>query len=187
MEIFENGSGKRYLSHKAKSEHKWWINNEDNIDVKYMLFDISTVKTGIGKYTQEDKYQYKWADILGSKVLKPDEFWKNAFSVWVMSDGEEEPMLWRRHYFGEYQGFLDMFRQCYKDSADNKGKLALFKYVKSIDLEVGLGTSSKPVFEFVEWKDRPEKFVIPSWYEQDDAAEKPAEPKKELSSDEIPF
>jgi len=185
MEIFETGNGKRFLSHKAKEEHKWWINNEDNIDVKYMLFDISTIKTGIGKWSKDGGYEWKWADIVGSKLLKPDEDWKNAFSVWAISDGEDEPMLWRRSSFGEYQGFLDMFRQCYKDMADNKDKVALFEYVKSVDLDVGYG-SSKPVFLFKEWRERPAKFVIPAW-DNNDATVAPVEREEEKKIDEIPF
>ena len=185
MEIFETTSGKsRYICHKAKEQHKWW-SGEDNIDFKYMLIDLDTVKTGIGKYSVQQGYEYKWATPVGSKLVKPDEQWKNAFSVWTFVDTENEPLLWNRHSFGEYQGFVDMLRQCWKDKTANEGKVACFQYIKSIDLDVGMGTS-KPVFEFVAFKDRPEKFVVPAW-DNEDAAEKPAETTPEKTLDEIPF
>jgi hypothetical protein len=184
MEIFETGSGRsKFLCHKAKEEHKWW-SGEDNIDFKYILFDLQTVKTGIGRYSSQGGYEYKWADIVGSKLVKPDETWKNAFSVWCFVDSDDEPLLWNRHSYGEYQGFLDMFRQCYVDMSKNTDKVACFEYEKSIDLDVGMGTS-KPVFKFVDWKDRPEKFVIPSW--DNESAETPVEGKEEKKFDEIPF
>jgi hypothetical protein len=41
------------------------------------------------------------------------------------------------------------------------------------------------VFKFVDWKDRPEKFVIPSW--DNESAETPVEGKEEKKFDEIPF
>lgn len=183
MEILHDSVNSMFIAHKAKEKCFW--NGEDILEFNYMILDPDTIKTGWGIYNQNG-YEFKWDAVLGQKTPQPADGWKRAFSVWVYVDSHDKPLLWERFTYGEFESFKSLLKGFWYGKDENAPKLPCFKYLESEELKVGMGTTAIPRFEFVDWKDRPEKFVLPAHISGDDSA--PAEVvKEEKTFDDIPF
>jgi len=176
-----------FLKHLS-TEKKWYI-GDDVIDLEYIMLDPETIKTGIGRYAKG--YEFKWAEHKGGKRVKPDDNWKDAFSVWVFVKDQKKPVLWERMSWGEVRAFRDMCPSFWHGANKEAPNLPIFKFLKSkpVNFESGF-ESSIPEFEFLGYKPRPEGFVLPEWADEKDvpvAAEIEAKAQPELSDDDIPF
>jgi len=166
-----------------------------------LQLDIDTFKSGWGRYTKSDGFEYQWDAKFGVVDPKPADDWKRAFSCWVMPDGGHA-MLWQRFTFAESSAFNKILGTFWNQKDANVGKLPVMEYKGSKPIQVGMGSSSELTFEFVKWGDR--GFQVPDWYVDPDApvdnddgfvspneglADKVAEmvAKTELSDDDIPF
>jgi hypothetical protein len=180
---------------------QFFVNGETPIDFKYLQLDIDTFKSGWGRYTKSDGFEYQWDAKFGVVDPKPADDWKRAFSCWVMPDGGHA-MLWQRFTFAESSAFNKILGTFWNQKDANVGKLPVMEYKGSKPIQVGMGSSSELTFEFVKWGDR--GFQVPDWYVDPDApvdnddgfvspneglADKVAEmvAKTELSDDDIPF
>ena len=180
-----------YISHKAAT--KSWYKNKEELDVNYLMIDSATMKFGWGKYDPAEGYSYVWQKDLFTPIDRPSDDHKKAFSVWVLPkyvDGdkniEHAPCLWQRHSFGEYSGFQQMGASFYEESQkpENQNKLPVVKWVGSEALSIGMGTTAIPKFELAAFKERPDNFIIPSWYgTEEETSVSPVSPKDASSSD----
>mgnify|MGYP000866874392 CR=1 FL=1 len=186
MEILYDSTESIYLAHKTKD--KCFFTGNDIMEFKYMYLDPDTIKTGWGMY-DTNGYNFKWDDTVGQKSPQPADGWKRAFSVWVYVDGNpEKPLLWERFTYGEFEAFKQLLRGFWNAKDAHAPNLPQFKYIKSVEHKVGLGTTAIPEFEFVEFKPRPEKFQIPVWAnETDELVETVQENPVVDNPDEIPF
>jgi len=191
-----------YLGFKHMGQ-KFFANGETELDFKYLQIDPETAKSGWGRYTKADGFEYKWDAKLGVVEPKPDEDWRRAFSCWVMPHGAEHPLLWQRFTFSEVSAFDSILGYFWNDRANNPGKLPVVEYTGSKIIQVGMGTSSELAFKFSKWADKFDGFAIPDWYIDPDApaddgfvspneglADKVNEmivKTSELSDDDIPF
>ena len=192
-----------YLGFKTMGQ-KFYANGETEVDVKYLQLDPETFKSGWGRYTKADGFQYKWDAKFGSVDPKPAEDWKRAFSCWVMPHGAEHAYLWQRFTYAESSAFDSILDLFWNDIANNTGKLPVVEFTGSKIIQVGMGSSSELSFKFSKWADRFDGNNIPEWYidpnapaDDDDGfvspneglADKVAEmvAKTELTDDDIPF
>lgn len=190
-----------YLGFKTRDQ-KFFANGETEVPIKYLQLDTDTFKSGWGRYTKAEGFQYKWDSKFGVVVPKPADEWRRAFSAWVMPNGAEHAYLWQSFSFAESSAFNNICGLFWDDKANNVGKLPVVEYKGSKHIQVGAGNSSELSFEFVKWGDR--SFDVPEWYidpeapaDDDDGfvspneglADKVAEmvAKTELSDDDIPF
>jgi len=176
----EGGSSLVFLKYIIKDE--MWMVGEDAVDMSYIQLDTETMKTGIGRYS--GGYEFEWADTFGQKLYK--EGWSDAISCWVMVHGVDTPVLWETHAGHQVRAFKQMYGQI-RDYRDKLPELPVFSYKGSETFKTKSGyDSASHTFNLEGYKPRKDGFVVPAYFKED-AAEKPAEPKKELSSDEIPF
>lgn len=188
-----------YLKHDFKE--KAFYRGKEAIDVSHFMIDPETMLMGFGKYDAVNGFQYKWAENLFSKVEKPDEEFKKAFSVWVLPkyiNGDQNvthaPCLWQRHSYGEYTGFQQIGNLIWEGLKTNEGKLPIVKWLGSESISIGMGQTAIPKFELAGWQPRPDSFVIPNWSNTEgEESKSPDSPTESLPSDpislndEIPF
>lgn len=162
MEILESGNNS-YLSHKVaeKDGHKGFWLGETPCKFTAMQVDFSTLKTGWGFY--DGQYNYSWDDVVGAKSTKPSEQHKRAFYLWVMVDGYDNPLLWNRFTYGEFESLKILLKAGWSEWQKDKTKLPTYKYTGSEEVKVGMGSSSIAQFEFISCRPRNENFIIPSW------------------------
>ena len=200
MEILESGNNS-YLSHKVaeKDGHKGFWLGDTPCKFTAMQVDFDTLKTGWGYYN--GTYNYEWDDVVGAKTPKPTEEHKRAFYLWVMVDGFNNPLLWNRFTFGEFESLKILLKLGWSEWQKDKSKLPTYKYIGSKDLKVGMGNTSVAQFEFMGCRPRKETFVIPTWDNEEplitDGEVKGNDGlsdmvyahirKEELSDDDIPF
>jgi hypothetical protein len=189
-----------YMKHHF--QEKTFYRGKEAIDVSHFMIDPATMLMGFGKYDTVNGYSYVWGKDLFSKVDKPDEDYKKAFSVWVLPkyiNGDQNithaPSLWQRNSYGEYTGFQQIGNLIWQGLKENEGKLPIVKWVGSESINIGMGSTSIPKFELSGWQQRPESFVIPTWHtsEDDSSSQSPNTLTETTSSDsislndEIPF
>lgn len=190
-----------YLGFKTRDQ-KFFANGETEVPIEYLQLDTDTFKSGWGRYTKAEGFQYKWDSKFGVVNPKPSDEWRRAFSAWVMPSGAQHAYLWQSFSFAESKAFNNICGLFWSDKANNVGKLPVVEYKGSKHIQVGAGNSSELSFVFVKWGDR--GFNVPEWYVDPDApaddddgfvspneglADKVAEmvAKTELSDDDIPF
>jgi len=190
-----------YLGFKTRDQ-KFFANGETEVPIEYLQLDTDTFKSGWGRYTKAEGFQYKWDSKFGVVNPKPADEWRRAFSAWVMPSGAEHAYLWQSFSFAESSAFNSICGLFWDDKANNVGKLPVVEYKGSKHIQVGAGNSSELSFKFVKWGDR--RFNVPEWYIDPDApaddddgfvspneglADKVAEmvAKTELSDSDIPF
>ena len=193
-----------YLGFKTMGQ-KFYANGETEVDVKYLQLDPETFKSGWGRYTKADGFEYKWDSKFTVPEKRPSEEWKRAFSCWVMPHGAEHPYLWQRFSFAETSAFDKLLDLFWHDVANNQGKLPVVEFTGSKIIQVGMGSSSELSFKFSKWADRFDGNAISDWYidpdaplDDDDGFVSPNEgladkvndmivKTSELSDDDIPF
>ena len=144
-------------------------------------------------------YETKYSDVPFVKIPKPEDGYKEAFSMNIYTNDNKQ-YLWSRFSFGEYQAFKKLAVEFYKDIEANKGKVPVFEYTNTHEvIELKALNINVPLFKFLGWKDRPADFVIPVWEEpmiadgEVSMSEKVAAAtqaqidKQELKYDDIPF
>ena len=161
-DIFSNdnaGGGTSFIMHK--NADKQWYSNNETVALDKVMICPDSIKTGWGMWN--GSYNTEYSDTPFIKIPKPEEGYKEAFSINLFTN-DKKLFLWSRFSFGEYQAFKKIAVQFYKDIEANKGKVPVFEYTKqheSIDLKAI--TINIPLFKFLGWKDRPADFVVPVW------------------------
>ena len=196
-DIFSNdnsGSGTSYIMHK-NADRTWYSNNEA-ITLDKIMVCPKTIKTGWGMWN--GTYNTIYSDIPFIKIPKPDDDYKEAFSMNIYTN-DKRSFLWSRFSFGEYQAFKKMAVQFYKDIEANEGKVPVFQFSNKYEvIQLKALNINVPLFEFLGWKERPTEFVVPIWEEplisdgeitmatQEVSAQSQAD-RKVLTDDDIPF
>jgi len=196
-----NESQQVYLAFKT-SHQQFFANGETPVDFQYLQLDPATFKSGWGRYTKADGFEYAWDDKFGVVNPKPADDYKRAFSAWVMPQGAQHAYLWQRFTVAESRAFNTILGGFWNQMDASADSLPVVKYEGSKPVQVGMGTSSELSFSFAKFAPRADGFVIPQWYIDQEApvedtfkspndglAEKVQEmvDKNELSDDDIPF
>ena len=196
--IFENDvseTGTSFIMHK-NADKNWYAGGEV-VNLDKIMICPDTIKTGWGMWN--GSYETKYSDVPFVKIPKPEEGYKEAFSMNIYTNDNKQ-YLWSRFSFGEYQAFKKLAVQFYKDIEANKGKVPVFEYTNTHEvIELKALNINVPLFKFLGWKDRPADFVVPVWEEpmiadgEISMSEKVAAAtqaqidKQELTYDDIPF
>jgi hypothetical protein len=196
--IFENDvseTGTSFIMHK--NADKTWNAGGQVVGLDKIMICPDTIKTGWGMWN--GTYENKYSDVPFVKIPKPEEGFKEAFSMNIYTNDNKQ-YLWSRFSFGEYQAFKKLAVEFYKDIETNKGKVPVFEYTNQHEeLILKAITVNIPLFKFLGWKDRPADFVVPVWEEpmiadgEVSMSEKVAAAtqaqidRQELTDDDIPF
>ena len=196
--IFENDvneTGTSFIMHK--NADKTWNAGGEVVSLDKIMICPDTIKTGWGMWN--GSYETKYSDVPFVKIPKPEEGFKEAFSMNIYTNDNKQ-YLWSRFSFGEYQAFKKLAVEFYKDIETNKGKVPVFAYTNTHEV-IGLKALNinVPLFTFLGWKDRPADFVVPVWEEpmiadgevsmseQVAKATQSQIDKQDLTYDDIPF
>jgi len=196
--IFENDvseTGTSFIMHK-NADKNWYAGGEV-VSLDKIMICPDTIKTGWGMWN--GSYETKYSDTPFVKIPKPEDGYKEAFSMNIYTNDNKQ-FLWSRFSFGEYQAFKKLAVEFYKDIEANKGKVPVFEYTNTHEvIELKALNINVPLFKFLGWKDRPADFVVPVWEEpmiadgEISMSEKVAAAtqaqidKQELTYDDIPF
>ena len=196
--IFENDvneTGTSFIMHK--NADKTWNAGGEVVSLDKIMICPDTIKTGWGMWN--GSYNTTYADVPFVKIPKPEDGYKEAFSMNIYTNDNKQ-YLWSRFSFGEYQAFKKLAVQFYKDIEANKGKVPVFAYTNTHEvIELKALNINVPLFTFLGWKDRPADFVVPVWEEpmiadgevsmsdQVAAATQAQIDRQELTDDDIPF
>ena len=196
--IFENDvseTGTSFIMHKNADKN--WYAGGKVVGLDKIMICPDTIKTGWGMWN--GSYETKYSDTPFVKIPKPEDGFKEAFSMNIYTNDNKQ-YLWSRFSFGEYQAFKKLAVEFYKDIEANKGKVPVFAYTNTHEvIELKALNINVPLFKFLGWKDRPADFVVPVWEEpmiadgEVSMSEKVAAAtqaqidKQELTYDDIPF
>ena len=196
--IFENDvseTGTSFIMHKNADKN--WYAGGQVVSLDKIMVCPDTIKTGWGMWN--GTYESKYSDVPFVKIPKPEDGYKEAFSMNIYTNDNKQ-YLWSRFSFGEYQAFKKLAVEFYKDIEANKGKVPVFAYTNTHEvIELKALNINVPLFTFLGWKDRPADFVVPVWEEpviadvEVSMSEKVAAAtqaqidRQELTDDNIPF
>ena len=161
-----------YITWKANEQRIDGADGEVDLTSKFYV-DPGRLKTGWGKLQKGMSPEWFWdktANILEAnpgKNTEEQQLYKPAISIEIFTQ-KEGYLLWTTNAVGASNGISGILRDCYEQKDQNPGKVAGFK--QKVD-ENGkpmverksfkIGSTTVPLFEFVEWRDRPEGFVSP--------------------------
>ena len=162
--IFDNDvseTGTSFIMHK-NADKNWYAGGEV-VGLDKIMICPDTIKTGWGMWN--GSYETKYSDTPFVKIPKPEDGFKEAFSMNIYTNDNKQ-YLWSRFSFGEYQAFKKLAVEFYKDIEANKGKVPVFEYTNTHEvIELKALNINVPLFKFLGWKDRPADFVVPVWEE----------------------
>jgi hypothetical protein len=136
------------------SLNQWLVDGEE-IDLKGLLIDPSSLKTGWGKISEGAAPEWQWDERPGVKGHQPDPEYKRGFSVMVYlsAHGWRE---WTTTGSGPKMGLEAVWPAIHNGASSNEGKVAKVKYNGAVAQAIGKGQTRVPQFELVGWADRPE-------------------------------
>lgn len=138
----------------APSINAWQL-GKDEIAIKKIYFDLTSIRTGWGLMAEGQAPQWVWDASLGQRTLKPEGDFKRGFSVRVWLGPDRGWAEWSSTGTGPCMGFQALVADAMLQLEDNPGKVLSVKYTGSTAQKVGKGNTRVPQFEIVGWVDRP--------------------------------
>lgn len=146
-----SGSG-NYIRFSPQA-NAWTNNNNEEIELKKVVFDIDNIKTGwlllgvgVRDWVQDDS--------VGKKGPQPSPEHKRGFQV-VLYNKEIGAAEWSSNGVGPNMGLEQMYKACAAERAANPGKLPVLEYGHSKAEKIGKGTTRIPIFVLKGWVARP--------------------------------
>jgi hypothetical protein len=146
-----NGSG-NYIRFSPQA-NTWTNNNNEEITLKKVVFDIDNIKTGwlllgvgVRDWVQDDS--------VGKKGLQPSPEHKRGFQV-VLYNKDIGAAEWSSNGVGPNMGLEQMYKACAAERAANPDKLPVLEYKGSKAEKIGKGTTRIPNFVLTGWVARP--------------------------------
>jgi hypothetical protein len=148
-----SGGGGNYIRF-SPSINAWQL-GKDEIDLKKIVFDLDSIKTGWGMMAEGQAPQWVWDASVGQRSLQPEGEFKRGFSVRVWLGPDRGWAEWSSTGTGPGMGFETLAVEVMALKADNPGKVVVCTYEGSSALKVGKGNTRVPKFKLVGWIDRP--------------------------------
>jgi len=146
-----SGSG-NYIRFSPQA-NAWTNNNNEEITLKKVVFDIDNIKTGwlllgvgVRDWVQDES--------VGKKGPQPSPEHKRGFQV-VLYNKEIGAAEWSSNGVGPNMGLEQMYKACAAERAANPGKLPVLEYGHSKAEKIGKGTTRIPIFVLKGWVARP--------------------------------
>ena len=148
-----SGSGSGNYIRFSPQANAWTNNNNEEIQLKKVVFDIDNIKTGwlllgvgVRDWVQDDS--------VGKKGPQPSPEHKRGFQV-VLYNKEIGAAEWSSNGVGPNMGLEQMYKACAAERAANPGKLPVLEYGHSKAEKIGKGTTRIPIFVLKGWVARP--------------------------------
>jgi len=146
-----SGSG-NYIRFSPQA-NAWTNNNNEEITLKKVVFDIDNIKTGwlllgvgVRDWVQDES--------VGKKGPQPSPEHKRGFQV-VLYNKEIGAAEWSSNGVGPNMGLEQMYKACAAERTSNPGKLPVLEYGHSKAEKIGKGTTRIPIFVLKGWVARP--------------------------------
>jgi len=146
-----SGSG-NYIRFSPQA-NAWTNNNNEEIELKKVVFDIDNIKTGwlllgvgVRDWVQDES--------VGKKGPQPSPEHKRGFQV-VLYNKEIGAAEWSSNGVGPNMGLEQMYKACAAERASNPSKLPVLAYKGSKAEKIGKGTTRIPNFVLTGWVARP--------------------------------
>ncbi len=147
------GGGGNYIRF-SPSINSWQLGKEE-IELKKLVFDLDSIRTGWGLMAEGQAPQWVWDDRVGQRSVKPEGDFKRGFSVRVWLGPDRGWAEWSSTGTGPCMGFEAMAGDAMSEKANNPGKCVAAAYKGSTPAKVGKGSTRVPNFEILGWIDRP--------------------------------
>jgi hypothetical protein len=152
LNLSSNGGSGNYIRFSPQA-NAWTNNNNVEITLKKVVFDIDHIKTGwlllgvgVRDWVQDDS--------VGKKGPQPSPEHKRGFQV-VLYNKEIGAAEWSSNGVGPNMGLEQMYKACAAERAANPGKLPVLEYGYSKAEKIGKGTTRIPIFVLKGWVARP--------------------------------
>ena len=168
------GGGSGNYIRFSPSINAWQLGKEE-LELKKIVFDLDSIKTGWGKMAEGQPPEWIWDDQVGRRGMKPDDAdFKRGFSVRCWLGPDRGWAEWSSTGTGPCMGFETLASDAMEQKDDNPGKCVACAYKGSTAIKVGKGNTRTPIFEILGWIDRPA--------DDGDEAEEEAPPPPKRSS-----
>jgi hypothetical protein len=146
-----SGSG-NYIRFSPQA-NAWTNNNNDEITLKKVVFDIDHIKTGwlllgvgVRDWVQDES--------VGKKGPQPSPEHRRGFEI-TLYNKEIGPAAWSSNGVGNNISLETMYKACAAERAANPDKLPVLEYKGSKAEKIGKGTTRIPQFTLTGWVARP--------------------------------
>ena len=167
-----------------------WKTGDEEVELKYILVDPESVKTGWGRIQMGIAPDWKWDEQLGQRTSRPADGlseeermeYKRGFKVDLFNK-DIGLRTWSATGTGATMGFEKLYTDIHAGLKDNPGKVPVVEYTGSEAIKVGTkgGSTRVPEFRIVKWTETKEF----DW-EQSEPYEEP-EDLNGSTSDDTPF
>lgn len=138
----------------SPSVNAWTLGGEE-IQLKTVLFDMDTIRTGWCLLEAGNPPQWQWDDAIGRRGPQPSKEFKRGFSVKMYLGPDRGWTEWSSSGTGPCLGFEALAGAAMPQKMDNEGKALATKYTGSKAEKIGKGNTRVPHFEILGWVDKP--------------------------------
>ena len=146
-----SGSG-NYIRFSPQA-NAWTNNNNEEIELKKVVFDIDNIKTGwlllgvgVRDWVQDES--------VGKKGPQPSPEHRRGFEI-TLYNREMGAAAWSSNGVGNNISLEQMYKACAAERAANPSKLPVLEYKGSKAEKIGKGTTRIPQFVLTGWVARP--------------------------------
>ena len=152
LNLSSGGGSGNYIRFSPQA-NAWTNNNNDEITLKKVVFDIDNIKTGwllLGVGVRD------WVqdEAVGKKGPQPSPEHRRGFDI-TLYNKEIGSAAWSSNGVGNNISLETMYKACAAERAANPGKLPVLEYKNSKAEKIGKGTTRIPQFVLTGWVARP--------------------------------
>jgi hypothetical protein len=148
-----SGSGSGNYIRFSPQANAWTNNNNEEITLKKVVFDIDNIKTGwlllgvgVRDWVQDES--------VGKKGPQPSPEHRRGFDI-TLYNKEIGAAAFSSNGVGNNISLEQMYKACIAERAANPGKLPVLEYQGSKAEKIGKGTTRIPIFVLKGWVARP--------------------------------
>jgi hypothetical protein len=148
-----SGSGSGNFIRFSPQANAWTNNNNEEITLKKVVFDIDNIKTGwlllgvgVRDWVQDES--------VGKKGPQPSPEHRRGFDI-TLYNKEIGAAAFSSNGVGNNISLEQMYKACAAERAANPGKLPVLEYKGSKAEKIGKGTTRIPQFALTGWVARP--------------------------------
>ena len=152
LNLSSGGGSGNYIRFSPQA-NAWTNNNNDEITLKKVVFDIDNIKTGwlllgvgVRDWVQDES--------VGKKGPQPSPEHRRGFDI-TLYNKEIGSAAWSSNGVGNNISLETMYKACAAERAANPGKLPVVEYAGSKAEKIGKGTTRIPQFKLTGWVARP--------------------------------
>ena len=152
LNLSSGGGSGNYIRFSPQA-NAWTNNNNEEIELKKVVFDIDNIKTGwlllgvgVRDWVQDDS--------VGKKGPQPSPEHRRGFDI-TLYNKEIASAAWSSNGVGNNIALEQMYKACAAERAANPGKLPVLEYGHSKAEKIGKGTTRIPIFVLKGWVARP--------------------------------